>query len=333
MSPGLNVPAPDMGTGGREMAWMADEYRQLNPQDINSLGCVTGKPVEDGGIHGRTEATGRGVQFGLREFFRHPDDVKRAGLEGDLDGKRIVVQGLGNVGFHASKFLTEEDGVLVTAIIERGGAIINDAGLDIEAVHAHRIETGSVKGFPGAEFVEDGPSVLEKECDILLPAALESQIHLGNADRIQTKIIAEAANGPVTYGADEILRNKGVVIIPDAYLNAGGVTVSYFEWIKNLSHIRFGRMERRYEEAQSKGLVEAIEEATGKTLSDAVKQKLISGPDELDLVRSGLDDTMRQAYNNIRNIYNARESVVDLRTAAFVLAIEKIADSYKSMEL
>ena len=333
VSPGLNVPAPDMGTGGREMAWMADEYRQLNPQDINSLGCVTGKPVEDGGIHGRTEATGRGVQFGLREFFRHPDDVKHADLEGGLEGKRIVVQGLGNVGFHASKFLTEEDGALVTAIIERGGAIINDAGLDIEAVHAYRMETGSVKGFPGAEFVEDGPSVLEKECDILLPAALESQIHLGNADRIQTKIIAEAANGPVTYGADEILRNKGVVIIPDAYLNAGGVTVSYFEWIKNLSHIRFGRMERRYEEAQSKGLVEAIEEATGKTLSDAVKQKLISGPDELDLVRSGLDDTMRQAYNNIRNIYNARESVVDLRTAAFVLAIEKIADSYKSMEL
>ena len=333
LSPGLNVPAPDMGTGGREMAWMADEYRQLNPQDINSLGCVTGKPVEDGGIHGRTEATGRGVQFGLREFFRHPDDVKRAGLEGGLAGKRIVVQGLGNVGFHATKFLTEEDGALVTAIIERGGAIINNAGLDIEAVHAHRMETGSVKDFPGAEFVEDGPSVLEKECDILLPAALESQIHLGNADRIQTKIIAEAANGPVTFGADEILRNKGVVIIPDAYLNAGGVTVSYFEWIKNLSHIRFGRMERRYEEAQSNGLVEAIEEATGKTLSDSVKQKLISGPDELDLVRSGLDDTMREAYNNIRNIYNAREAVVDLRTAAFVLAIEKIADSYKSMEL
>ena len=259
--------------------------------------------------------------------------MKRAGLEGGLEGKRIVVQGLGNVGFHASKFLTEEDGALVTAIIERGGAIINDAGLDVEAVHAHRVETGSVKDFPGAEFVEDGPSVLEKECDILLPAALESQIHLGNADRIQTKIIAEAANGPVTYGADEILRNKGVVIIPDAYLNAGGVTVSYFEWIKNLSHIRFGRMERRYEEAQSKGLVEAIEEATGKTLSDTVKQKLISGPDELDLVRSGLDDTMREAYNNIRNIFNAREAVVDLRTAAFVLAIEKIADSYKSMEL
>ena len=229
--------------------------------------------------------------------------------------------------------MTEEDGALITAIIERGGAIINDGGLDIEAVHAYRLENGGVKGFPGSEFVADGSSVLEKECDILLPAALEGQIHLGNADKVRTKLIAEAANGPVTFGADEILRNKGVVIIPDAYLNAGGVTVSYFEWIKNLSHIRFGRMERRYEEAQSRGLVEAIEEATGKSVSDTIKQKLISGPDELDLVRSGLDDTMREAYNSIRNIYNERESVVDLRTASFVLAIEKIAESYKSMEL
>jgi len=333
ISPGLNVPAPDMGTGGREMAWMADEYRQLNPQDINGLGCVTGKPVDNGGIHGRTEATGRGVQYGLQEFFRHPEDVKRAGMEGGLEGKQIVVQGLGNVGFHAAKFLSEEDGALITAIIERDGAIINDAGLNIEEVHAYRMENSGVKGFPGSEYVEDGPSVLEKECDILLPAALESQIHQGNADRINTKLIAEAANGPVTFGADEILRNKGVVIIPDAYLNAGGVTVSYFEWIKNLSHIRFGRMQRRYEEAQSRGLVSAIEEATGKPVSDTTKKMLISGPDELDLVRSGLDDTMREAYNNIRDIFNARESVVDLRTASFVLAIERIADSYSSMEL
>jgi glutamate dehydrogenase (NAD(P)+) len=254
-------------------------------------------------------------------------------MEGGLEGKQIVVQGLGNVGFHAAKFLSEEDGALITAIIERDGAIINDAGLNIEEVHAYRMENSGVKGFPGSEYVEDGPSVLEKECDILLPAALESQIHQGNADRINTKLIAEAANGPVTFGADEILRNKGVVIIPDAYLNAGGVTVSYFEWIKNLSHIRFGRMQRRYEEAQSRGLVSAIEEATGKPVSDTTKKMLISGPDELDLVRSGLDDTMREAYNNIRDIFNARESVVDLRTASFVLAIERIADSYSSMEL
>jgi len=333
ISPGLNVPAPDMGTGGREMAWMADEYRQINPSDINGFGCVTGKPVEMGGIHGRTEATGRGVQYGLQEFFRHVDDVKRANMEGGLEGKTMIVQGLGNVGFHAAKFLTEEDGVKVIAIIERDGAIINDDGLDIEAVHHHRLENGGVKGFPGSEHVEDGHSVLEKECDILLPAALESQITNENADRIKTNLIAEAANGPVTYGADRILREKGVVIIPDAYLNAGGVTVSYFEWIKNLSHIRFGRMERRYEEAQSRGLVTAIEEATGKTLNDITKDKLIAGPDEIDLVRSGLDDTMRGAYNRIRDIYLKRDKVVDLRTAAFVLAIEQIAESYKSMEL
>ncbi len=333
ISPGLNVPAPDMGTGGREMAWMADEYRQINPSDINGFGCVTGKPVEMGGIHGRTEATGRGVQYGLQEFFRHVDDVKRANMEGGLEGKTMIVQGLGNVGFHAAKFLTEEDGVKVIAIIERDGAIINDDGLDIEAVHHHRLENGGVKGFPGSDHVEDGHSVLEKECDILLPAALESQITNENADRIKTNLIAEAANGPVTYGADKILREKGVVIIPDAYLNAGGVTVSYFEWIKNLSHIRFGRMERRYEEAQSRGLVTAIEEATGKTLNDITKDKLIAGPDEIDLVRSGLDDTMRGAYNRIRDIYLKRDKVVDLRTAAFVLAIEQIAESYKSMEL
>ena len=334
IDPGLNVPAPDMGTSGREMAWILDEYKQLFPNDINGDGCVTGKPVSAGGIHGRTEATGRGVQFGLREFFRHPEDVQRAGLEGGLEGKRVVIQGLGNVGYHAAKFLVEEDGVKVTAIIERDGAVINDDGLDIEAVFQHKRETGGVKGAPGAQsFEEDGVGVLEKECDILLPAAMEGQITRENAERINTHVIAEAANGPVTYSADQVLRQKGVVIIPDAYLNAGGVTVSYFEWIKNLSHIRFGRMERRYEEAQSRGLVAAIEEATGKTLSDSTKNNLLAGPDEIDLVRSGLDDTMREAYNKIREIYLERDAVEDLRTASFVLAIEKIATSYQSMEL
>jgi glutamate dehydrogenase (NAD(P)+) len=334
MSPSLNVPAPDMGTGEREMAWMLDEYKQLFPNDINGSGCVTGKPVNMGGIHGRTEATGRGVQFGLREFFRHPEDVQRAGLEGGLDGKRIVVQGLGNVGYHAAKFLTEEDGVKVTAIIERDGASINDEGFDIEAVFQHKCATGGVKGAPGEQsFEENGAVVLEKECDVLLPAAMEGQITRENAERIQTNIIAEAANGPVTYSADQVLRQKGVVIIPDAYLNAGGVTVSYFEWIKNLSHIRFGRMERRYEEAKGNALADAIEEATGKPLSESIKRRLVQGANELDLVRSGLDDTMREAYNQIRQIYLERDSVEDLRTASFVLAIEKIAACYQSMEL
>ncbi len=334
INPGLNVPAPDMGTGEREMAWMLDEYKQLFPNDINGDGCVTGKPVSVGGIHGRTEATGRGVQYGLREFFRHPEDVQRAGLEGGLEGKRVVVQGLGNVGYHALKFLTEEDGVKVTAIIERDGAAINDDGLDIEAVFQHKRETGGVKDASGVQsFEKNGAAILEKECDILLPAAMEGQITRENAERIQTHVIAEAANGPVTYSADQVLRQKGVVIIPDAYLNAGGVTVSYFEWIKNLSHIRFGRMARRYEEAKGRALVDALEEATDNSLSESIKQRLVQGADELDLVRSGLDDTMRVAYNQIRQIYLEQDAVEDLRTAAFVLAIEKIATSYQNMGL
>jgi len=333
INPGLNVPAPDMGTGEREMAWMADEYRQLFPNDINGFGCVTGKPVSMGGILGRTEATGRGVQYGMREFFRHPDDVKSAGLTGDLGGKTMVVQGLGNVGYHASKFFSEEDGVKITAVIERDGAVINDDGLNIEKLYQHKLDTGGVKGFAGAQHMEDGAPILEKECDILLPAAMEGQITRENADRIKAKIIAEAANGPVTFNADQSLRERGVVIVPDAYLNAGGVTVSYFEWIKNLSHIRFGRMERRYEEAKGRALVEAIEEAIGKKVSDSITQRLIQGADELTLVRSGLDDTMRESYNTIAEIYRTRDNVEDLRTAAFVLAIEKIAHSYSSMEL
>jgi glutamate dehydrogenase (NAD(P)+) len=269
----------------------------------------------------------------MREFFRHPDDVKSAGLTGDLGGKTMVVQGLGNVGYHASKFFSEEDGVKITAVIERDGAVINDDGLNIEKLYQHKLDTGGVKGFAGAQHVEDGAPILEKECDILLPAAMEGQITRENADRIKAKIIAEAANGPVTFNADQSLRERGVVIVPDAYLNAGGVTVSYFEWIKNLSHIRFGRMERRYEEAKGRALVEAIEEAVGKKVSDSITQRLIQGADELTLVRSGLDDTMRESYNTIAEIYRTRDNVEDLRTAAFVLAIEKIAHSYSSMEL
>ncbi|MEM8803947.1 MAG: Glu/Leu/Phe/Val dehydrogenase, partial [Pseudomonadota bacterium] len=244
IDPAQNVPAPDMGTGEREMAWMADQYARMNTTDINAKACVTGKPPHAGGIQGRVEATGRGVQYALQALFRHPEDVKAAKMEGTLDGKKVIVQGLGNVGYHAAKFLSEEDGCKVVAVIERDGALVDDNGLDIEAVSQWIRKHGGVKGY-STQYVEDGASVLEKECDILIPAALEGVINLSNAERINTKLIIEAANGPVTAGADAILREKGVVIIPDMYANAGGVTVSYFEWVKNLSHIRFGRMQRR----------------------------------------------------------------------------------------
>jgi len=336
--PSQNVPAPDMGTGEREMSWIADQYARMNTTDINAKACVTGKPPHAGGIQGRVEATGRGVQYALQEFFRHPEDVAKTGLSGSLDGKRVVVQGLGNVGYHAAKFLVEEDGSKVVGIVEWDGAIVNEDGFDIDAVRAWIGEHGGVRDFPGAETVADGARVLEHDCDILIPAALEGVIHRGNAGDIKAPLIIEAANGPVTAGADEILRNKGTVIIPDMYANAGGVTVSYFEWVKNLSHIRFGRMQRRQEEARHNLIVQELERLD-RYLGDAwsmtsdFKEKYLRGAGELELVRSGLDDTMRTAYQAMQEVWHARDDVADLRTAAYIVAISRVASSYAAKGL
>ena len=338
IDPAQNVPAPDMGTGEREMAWIADQYARMNTTDINARACVTGKPPHAGGIQGRVEATGRGVQYALQEFFRHPDDVAEAGLSGSLEGKRVIVQGLGNVGYHAAKFLAEEDGSLITGIIERDGALVSDKGLDVEAVRHWIGNHGGVKGYADATYVENGAVVLEEDCDILIPAALEGVINLSNADRVKAPLIIEAANGPVTAGADEILRNKGAIIIPDMYANAGGVTVSYFEWVKNLSHIRFGRMQRRQEEARHMLIVEELERLD-HYLGDAwsmkpdFKEKYLRGAGELELVRSGLDDTMRGAYQAMREMWRSRDDVTDLRTAAYIVSISRVADSYRAKGL
>ncbi len=336
--PSQNVPAPDMGTGEREMAWIADQYARMNTTDINARACVTGKPTHAGGIAGRVEATGRGVQYALQEFFRHPDDVAEARLSGTLEGKRIVVQGLGNVGYHAAKFLSEEDGALITAIIERDGALVDEAGLEVEAVREHIAEHGGVRGYGKGTFVEQGSKVLEQECDILIPAALEGVINLGNAHEIRAPLIIEAANGPVTAGADEVLRGKGTVIIPDMYANAGGVTVSYFEWVKNLSHIRFGRMNRRQEEARHQLIVNELERLDAHlggawSMTPDFKRKYLRGADELELVRSGLDDTMRTAYQSMSQMWRARSDVGDLRTAAYLVSIGRVATSYRAKGL
>ena len=337
--PAQNVPAPDMGTGEREMAWIADQYARMNTTDINAKACVTGKPPHAGGIQGRVEATGRGVQYALREFFRHKEDVAKARLSGGLEGKRVIVQGLGNVGYHAAKFLSEEDGCKVIAVIERDGAILNDKGLDIEDLRQWMVgHQGLTAGYPGGTHVEDGAAVLEEACDILIPAALEGVIHKENAARIKAPLIIEAANGPITFGADEILRGKGTVIIPDMYANAGGVTVSYFEWVKNLSHIRFGRMQRRAEEARSRLLVEELERLSsdkglGWTLADDFKTRFLQGSDELALVRSGLDDTMRTAYQAMREVWHGRNDVEDLRVAAYLVSIGRVAATYRSKGL
>ncbi|MCP3971519.1 MAG: Glu/Leu/Phe/Val dehydrogenase [Rhodobacteraceae bacterium] len=336
--PSQNVPAPDMGTGEREMAWIADQYARMHTTDINARACVTGKPPHAGGISGRVEATGRGVQYGLREFFRHPQDVKKAGLSGKLDGKRVIVQGLGNVGYHAAKFLTEEDGAKVVGIIERDGALLDPAGIDVEAVKNHVMRSGGVNMFPGPRYIREGAKALEEECDILIPAAMEAVINLENADRIKAPLIIEAANGPVTAGADEILRKKGTVIIPDMYANAGGVTVSYFEWVKNISHIRFGRMGRRQEEARHQLIVDELrklDEHLGDawSMSPDFKGRYLRGADELELVRSGLDDTMRVAYQACSEVWNSRDDVSDLRTASYLVAIDRVATSYRAKGL
>ena len=333
INPSLNVPAPDMGTGPREMAWIANTYRTLRPNDIDADGCVTGKPPEMGGVLGRVEATGRGVQYGLRVFFEDSDDVRAAGLEGSLEGKRVVVQGLGNVGYHAAKFLEEEDGAKIVGIIEWDGAIVNDDGLPVELVRQHVAEHGGVKGFASAEYVAEGTKVLEKDCDILIPAALEGQITMNNAERIKARLIAEAANGPVTFEANRILCDAGKIILPDLYMNAGGVTVSYFEWIKNLSHMRYGHMEERMQAERTETAIELFESMTGKVVPEPIASRLRTRTDELNLVRSGLDDTMRRAYQDFRELWRSRDDVPDLRTAALMVAIERIARYYTEYAL
>ena len=327
IGPGIDVPAPDYGTGAREMAWIADTFAAFHPGQVDALACVTGKPVEQGGIRGRVEATGRGVYYGIRHAFTYAEDLSPLGLSPGLEGKRVVVQGLGNVGYHTAKFL-HEAGASIVAIAEFDGAICNPKGLDVHAVQEHRQATGSILNFPGADHFKRSEDALEYDCDILIPAALERQITSANASRIRAKVIAEAANGPVTAEAEELLKAKGVLIIPDLYLNVGGVTVSYFEWLKNLSHVRFGRISRRFEQASNLGIMRVIERLTGKTVDSNEMDLIVRGADEVDLVNSGLEETMVTAYDAIRQTMLQAQGEMDLRTAALVLAINKIATSY-----
>ncbi|MFK7978706.1 MAG: Glu/Leu/Phe/Val dehydrogenase, partial [Saprospiraceae bacterium] len=225
-------------------------------------------------------------------------------------------------------------GALIVGVTEVEGAIYNPKGMDIHKIIAYRKEHGTFIGFPGAttELLKaDRWKGLDFECDILVPAALENQITIENADRIQAKIIAEAANGPITADGEKILLKKGKVIIPDLFLNAGGVTVSYFEWLKNLSHMRFGRMDKRFNQNTYLNLLSKVEEMTGKTVGTQEKIFLTRGGDEIDLVRSGLEETMITAYDQIREIMNKKKKVKDLRTAAFVSAIQKMGSDYLAM--
>ena len=336
--PSQNVPAPDMGTGEREMAWIADQYSRMNTTEINSRACVTGKPLNAGGISGRVEATGRGIQYALRAFFNHRDDMKKAKLKGTLAGKKIIVQGLGNVGYHAALFLSTEDDALITSIIEKDGMLVNAKGLNVQKVYEHLTEHGTLIDCNEGKYIQETENGLEQECDIIIPAAIEGVINLNNAENIKASLVIEAANGPITAPADEILNKRGVVIIPDMYANAGGVTVSYFEWVKNLSHIRFGRMRRRQEETRNSLLVKELNrilKASGlKTrLSNEFIKKYSEGAGEIELVRSGLDDTMVNAYQAMSEVWKSRDDVDSLRLAAYLLSIERIASTYHAKGL
>ena len=310
------------------MAWILDTYQTFKGGEIDSAGCVTGKPVNQSGIQGRTEATGRGVYYGLKEALSFKEDMAKIGLTPGMAGKTIAVQGLGNVGSFAAQICQEEGDAKIICVAEHDGALYNKAGIDIKALLKHKAKTGSILKFKGAKEMKQRKKVLEVDCDILIPAALENQIRVDNAPRVKAKIIAEAANGPVTAEAAEILLKKGVMILPDMYINAGGVTVSYFEWLKNLSHMRFGRMEKRFDQAKYNNMVSLVEKLTGKTIGLKERDFLTKGADEIDLVRSGLEETMITAYNQIRQVKQRKKKVTDLRTAAFISALNKISSDY-----
>jgi len=330
IGPGIDVPAPDYGTGEREMSWILDTYSSMRPGEIDALGCVTGKPVTQGGVRGRREATGLGVFYGLREVCNMERVMKRLGLPMGVKGKRVVVQGLGNVGYHTAKFF-QQAGAKIVGLAEFEGSIWSNDGLDVDEVVAHRKKTKSILHFKGANNFKTNTDALEMECDILIPAALENVINGENAPRVKAKIIGEAANGPLTPDADEEFIRRGVLVVPDMYLNAGGVTVSYFEWLKNLSHVRYGRMEKRFTENLNGQILGQIEELTGKQVSDPEKQLIMHGPDEVDLVKSGLEETMIAATREIMDLWHSDDKIPDMRTAAYVVAINKVGTSYAEL--
>lgn len=326
ISPALNVPAPDVGTSEREMEWILETYKTLKPDDINYRGCVTGKPLHRGGIAGRTEATGRGIEEVVREIFRHEDVVKEAGLKNELKDNEIIVQGFGNVGSNLAKHLYNRDNAKIIAIGEYDGYLYNKKGIDINALIEFYKTNKTINNPKLGEFKNKPSELLELDCDILIPAALENAITVDNVDKIKTKLIIEAANGPISFEADQKLFEKGVMIIPDIYVNAGGVVVSYFEWVKDISHIRFGRVEKRFQEQKILDIIDLIDKKTNtKTDFDTIK-RIVHGADEEDLAFSGLEDSMRNAFIEI---YNAKKQIKkSFRDSAYYVSLKKIRNFY-----
>ena len=327
LSPARDVPAPDVGTSQREMGWILDAYKSSRPDDINHVACVTGKSVDHGGIKGRLEATGRGVCEALKEFFRHPGEVKKANISNsNLDDQKIIIQGFGNVGLNSAKSLFAT-GAKIVGIAEKDGAIFNKKGINIIELEKYKKDKNTILGFPNTEKISTSSDLLTYDCDILIPAALENAITLKNVNNIKAKIICEAANGPVSYRADQKLKDRGTIIIPDIYANAGGVTVSYFEWIRNISHIRMGRLQKRYEEDRGEVILKELEQVSPNKLSKDLTNQLVHGANEEDIIASGLEDTMRVSFQEMlemKSVYN----LDNYRMAAYAIALKKIEKSY-----
>lgn len=329
---GIDVPGPDLGTDSRTMNWMKDAIcTYYGENDLFAAGCVTGKSIEHGGIDGRTESTGLGVYYGIRETFENSYITEKLNVHKGLKDKTFIVQGLGNVGYWASNFLTNSGAKLI-GVVEHNSAIYNKGGLNLNELYDYKIKNGTLAGFSGGESYSkenDCPmKIMEKECDILIPAAIENSISSKNVDNIKCKVVAEAANGPTTYEADKRLRERGILVLPDLVLNAGGVTVSYFEWLKNIDHKEMGLLTRRWERNSKQNLYKLL---GGKHESGQPTTGALDGASEKQIVYSGLEEIMCKTIKNMFDL--AHEEQLSYRIAAYKIAINRVVGVYETAGL